>query len=87
MAWTTIHLEVTTPLFNGGAEHKDEELQGAERRDSELRVPSLRGAMRFWFRALAGMALGPDLDALARAEAAVFGRPTTAGTTPTPPRR
>jgi len=57
-------MEVTTPLFNGGA---DPEHTG------EVRVPSLRGALRFWFRALVGLGVGPDLRALARTEAAVFG--------------
>ena len=41
MSWITLRLRVTTPLFNG---HDDE----------PLRVSSLRGAMRYWFRALAG---------------------------------
>src|SRR5256885_390570 len=62
MPWTTLHLQVTTPIFNSGAEG-----------DAGLRVPSLRGAMRFWFRALAGMAVGNDLSRLAALERHVFG--------------
>lgn len=74
MAWTTLTLEVTTPLFNGGAgadggrgsvTYPDD--------DTGIRVPSLRGAMRFWFRALAGIVTGPDLRLLADLERAVFG--------------
>lgn len=63
MPWTTLNLEVTTPLFNAGGDQAG----------SGVRVPSLRGAMRFWFRALAGTVAGPDLALLARMEEAVFG--------------
>lgn len=63
MTWTTLHCQVTTPLFNGGA----------DTRADGVRVSSLRGAMRFWFRALAGAVIGPDVDALARVERAVLG--------------
>ena len=53
MAWTTLTLQVTTPLFNGGA---DPDGAAGFRPDQEsgIRVASIRGAMRFWFRALAG---------------------------------
>lgn len=61
MAWTTFHLTVTTPLFN----HDDP--------TTGLRVSSLRGSMRFWFRALAGTRYGSNVRALARAEQEVFG--------------
>ena len=64
-AWITVHLTVTTPLFNGGP--------GDAADPSGVRVPSIRGAMRFWYRTLAGAATGPDLDALAKLEAEVFG--------------
>ena len=70
MGWTTLHLEVTTPLFNGGADPKQ---QGPSDSDAGVRVPSLRGAMRFWFRALAGVVVGPDVQRLARVERRVFG--------------
>jgi CRISPR-associated protein Cmr1 len=56
-------MQVTTPLFNAADD------QGG----TGVRVPSLRGAMRFWFRALAGTVAGPDLALLARMEEAVFG--------------
>src|SRR5215211_1508287 len=60
--WTTLEMAVATPLFNNGVEG-----------DAGVRVPSLRGAMRFWFRTLAGIGVGADLEALAKLEAAVFG--------------
>ncbi|MDT0326984.1 type III-B CRISPR module RAMP protein Cmr1 [Nocardiopsis lambiniae] len=61
MAWTDFQLTVTTPLFND-----DDPTVG-------LRVSSVRGAMRFWFRALAGTVYGSGVPALARAEQKVFG--------------
>lgn len=72
MRWTTLHLEVTTPLFNGGVHPtRDDAPIGVD--GTGVRVPSLRGAMRFWFRALAGLAVGPDLGVLAAMERKVFG--------------
>jgi CRISPR type III-B/RAMP module RAMP protein Cmr1 len=72
MTWTTLTLEVTTPLFNGGA---DPDGSAGFRPDDEagVRVASIRGAMRFWFRALAGTVAGPDLRLLAGLERQVFG--------------
>ena len=63
MSWITLRLRVTTPLFNG---HDDE----------PLRVSSLRGAMRYWFRALAGTKVGPSIRTLRRLEDEVFGSTT-----------
>ncbi|SRR5712691_6352995 len=71
MAWTTVKLEVTTPLFNGGAT-SDPELR-LRQEEPGIRVASIRGAMRFWFRALAGSHTGPDLALLASMERQVFG--------------
>jgi CRISPR type III-B/RAMP module RAMP protein Cmr1 len=72
MPWTTLNMQVTTPLFNGGADPADEHgLRSAD--EAGIRVPSIRGAMRFWFRALAGTIAGPDIKLLARMEEAVFG--------------
>ncbi|MEU3142728.1 type III-B CRISPR module RAMP protein Cmr1 [Nocardiopsis alba] len=68
MAWTDFQLTVTTPLFND-----DDPTVG-------LRVSSVRGAMRFWFRALAGTVYGSSVPALARAEQKVFG--STEGASP-----
>jgi hypothetical protein len=72
VGWTTLHLEVTTPLFNGGADPSGEGPPGGADRTG-VRVPSLRDAMRFWFRALAGLAVGPELRLLAAVERQVLG--------------
>ncbi len=57
--------EVVSPLFIGGADPRggDPEVEG-------LRVPSLRGALRYWFRALLA---APDRCVLAEEEAKQFG--------------
>jgi len=48
------------------------------RGEPELRAASIRGALRFWLRALLGGVMGDkDLDGLRRAEAAVFGSTAT----------
>jgi CRISPR-associated protein Cmr1 len=70
--WTTLALQVTTPLFNGGAD-ADGTAGFRPAAEAGVRAASLRGAMRFWFRALAGTVAGPDLALLARMEEAVFG--------------
>ena len=62
-----IPLMTVTPLFIAGAEPR-----GAP----ELRVPSVRGALRFWLRALAGGCYGTDdagLQEVRKLEAKVFG--------------
>src|SRR5438067_11441586 len=55
-------LEAVTPLWIGGAD-----------RQAELRPPSVRGCLRFWFRALAGGLLGDVLKDILEAESAVYG--------------
>jgi CRISPR-associated protein Cmr1 len=72
MTWTTLTVEVTTPLFNGGAD-PDGSAGFRPDDDAGIRVASIRGAMRFWFRALAGTVAGPDLRLLAGLECHVFG--------------
>ncbi|HLI39921.1 MAG TPA: type III-B CRISPR module RAMP protein Cmr1 [Streptosporangiaceae bacterium] len=72
MTWTTLTLQVTTPLFNGGAD-PDDSYGFRPGGEAGLRVASIRGAMRFWFRALAGTVAGPDLRLLADLERHVFG--------------
>lgn len=57
-------LEIVTPLFSGGADPRGE---------PELRVPSFRGALRFWFRALLGGVLGNDTQVILTKESGVFG--------------
>ncbi|MGQ0841591.1 type III-B CRISPR module RAMP protein Cmr1 [Actinokineospora sp.] len=64
-AWTTFELTVVTPLFSG--EDPDQTT------DSPIRVPTIRGALRFWFRAIAAGHGVTDLPDLAKAESAVFG--------------
>ncbi len=59
----SFELEVITPLFLGGADGKT----------PELRPPSIRGAMRFWFRAMMGGLIGNDLDQLSKLETLIFG--------------
>ncbi len=56
-------VEVVTPLF----------LSGADQSQAELRPPSLKGALRFWFRAMAGAILGSDLKSLKEKESKIFG--------------
>jgi len=93
MSWITITLEVTTPLFNGGHDLEWSTRAGRDRPRSHdshddatgVRVPSLLGAMRFWFRALAGIHVGGDLDALRYWEARVFGRAASEGSGPPAP--
>lgn len=63
MSWTEIGFTVDTPMF----------LRGANQAHAELRVPSLRGALRFWFRALAGLAFADNLERVKAAEGRVFG--------------
>jgi CRISPR-associated protein Cmr1 len=68
MSWSSVTLTTTTPVFNAG---------GDQDNDAGVRVPSLRGAMRFWFRALAGAVTGTDLGLLAAVESLVFGNAGT----------
>ncbi|WP_161541367.1 type III-B CRISPR module RAMP protein Cmr1 [Rhodothermus marinus] len=65
----TVRLETVTPLFLAGADPRGK---------PELRAASIRGALRFWLRALLGGVIGDkDLNALRKAEAAVFGSTDT----------
>ncbi len=62
--------EVLTPLFLGGADPRNE--------PPELRVPSLLGALRYWYRALVGgSSLYIDVDAVKSEEQNVFGSSDT----------
>jgi len=65
MSWTRLSLQVRTPLFGGEDPTGDD--------GSPTRVPSIRGALRFWFRALATGHGVSDLTQLWKAEEAVFG--------------
>ena len=54
---------VVTPLFCAGADH----------RRAEIRLPSFKGALRFWWRALAWSRLKGDLKKIQLEEDALFG--------------
>ncbi|MFN2497422.1 MAG: type III-B CRISPR module RAMP protein Cmr1 [Pseudonocardiaceae bacterium] len=74
MSWTTLRLQVRTPLFGGDDPASDE--------GSPVRVPSIRGALRFWFRAVAAGHGVSELGALWKDEQEVFGsthRPSAIG--------
>jgi len=58
----TIHLEIVTPCFLGGT-------QGT----AEWRAASIRGHLRWWFRAVAGAAFRGDLEKVRAAEDLLFG--------------
>ena len=63
-------LETITPLFIASADQRNIENEG-------LRAPSLRGLLRWWFRALAGNYTGNDIVSLKRAEDEIFGSTTS----------
>lgn len=65
MSWTRLTLQVRTPLFGGEDPTGDD--------GAPARVPSIRGALRFWFRALAAGHGVTQLPKLWEAEEAVFG--------------
>ncbi|MFC9938309.1 type III-B CRISPR module RAMP protein Cmr1 [Nocardiopsis alba] len=61
--WSTLHLQTMTPVFNSDG----------DLRQAEIRVPSLRGGMRVWLRAMAGVLVGDQLHRLRRIEDRVLG--------------
>lgn len=66
-----VTLETVTPLFLGGAEPRPSEKASGM---PELRPPSLRGSMRYWFRALMGGIYGDsDKDLILKMEKQAFG--------------
>ncbi len=64
-----ITFTVTTPMFLGG-------LDATRPVSANQFVPSLRGALRFWFRAINGRHYGNDTAGLFRAESEIFGAAT-----------
>ncbi len=60
----TATFEVVTPLFLGGADPSG---------SVELRAPSIKGALRFWWRALAWSRHNGDLGAIRTEEQKIFG--------------
>ena len=55
---------VVTPMFCGGVDPS---------RSAELRLPSFKGVLRFWWRVLAWGRLGGDLEKIWKQEAKLFG--------------
>ncbi len=55
---------IVTPAFVGGADNKH---------TAELRLPSIKGALRFWWRTLAWSRIGNDVAKLWQEEAELFG--------------
>ncbi|HEX5115087.1 MAG TPA: type III-B CRISPR module RAMP protein Cmr1 [Pseudonocardiaceae bacterium] len=64
--WTTLTLRVVTPLFSGDD-------PGQPDGGDPIRVPSIRGALRFWFRAVAAGHGVTDLAQLWAQEEQIFG--------------
>jgi len=56
-------IEFITPLF----------MSGADQQDAELRAPSIKGAMRYWFRAMMGKVLNDDWKTIRIKENEIFG--------------
>jgi len=56
-------LEAITPIY----------MRGANQNKVEIRAPSIKGLMRWWFRALAGNYFGGNINELKNAESFVFG--------------
>jgi len=63
MADYTFNIEFITPLF----------MSGADQNAPELRAPSIKGAMRFWFRAMMGKVLNDDVEKLRQIEGCILG--------------
>src|SRR5215218_8971789 len=58
----TFQVEIVTPCFLGGARDR-----------AEWRGASIRGQLRWWFRAVAGARFAGDLDQVRAAEEEIFG--------------
>lgn len=70
MLEVTFTLQTITPLF----------LAGADQTNAELRAPTFRGLMRYWYRALIGGVVGANKETLPlvmEAETAIFGATDT----------
>lgn len=63
---TTVEVKyrVVTPIFCGGSNPKE---------TAELRLPSLKGVLRYWWRALAWSEFGGDVNRVHSEEAKLFG--------------
>ncbi|ALM76261.1 type III-B CRISPR module RAMP protein Cmr1 [Thermococcus barophilus] len=65
----TFELEAITPVF----------MRGANQSKAEFRASSIKGVMRWWFRALAGNYFGNDIAGLREAEGRIFGSAGSGG--------
>ncbi|WP_010478243.1 type III-B CRISPR module RAMP protein Cmr1 [Thermococcus zilligii] len=65
----TFELEAVTPVF----------MRGADQGRAEFRAASVKGVMRWWFRALAGAYLGNDVRKLKEIEGRIFGSAGSGG--------
>lgn len=77
MATLDFSLKVISPAFVAGSMFTADNVKGKRierlvNKDDSLRIPSLRGVLRFWFRAMHGN-LSTDLEELHKAEAKIFG--------------
>ncbi len=63
MYHATFTLECVTPIF----------MRGANQGKAEIRASSIKGLMRWWFRALAGSYFGDDIEGLRWVENEIFG--------------
>jgi len=70
--WHDLTLRVVTPAFLGRFDSEDPQLVAAP-----FPVPSLRGVLAYWLRALAGAHLGNAIGRLHEVESAVFGSART----------
>lgn len=59
----TFHCKVITPMF----------ISGANQQQAELRAPSIKGALRFWWRAMRADLAQQSLDELRKREGEIFG--------------
>jgi len=69
------YCKVITPMFLAGGQEKVE--NNRVQKVPEFRAPSIRGALRWWFRAVAGGYV--NLSELKRLEGCLFGDPDKAG--------
>jgi CRISPR-associated protein Cmr1 len=72
--WHPLRLQTTTPAFLG--RYPDLE---ATQKEIPFPVPSLRGVLAYWLRALAGPCVGNNISELLRLEGDLFGEPAGAG--------
>lgn len=72
-----VDLQLVSPLILGGWQSRD--LDRLDPTRGWVRVPSVRGQLRFWFRAVCGPLVDFDISKLARVEGALLGTTDHAG--------